>query len=159
VHDATPAGPDFFHYLEHIVVGLAAVDHNGQFQRQGQLKLSSKRRSLRVARAEIIVIVEANLADGNNPLRYGHGAELPFVVSPKAIRIVRMNSDGSPDVTLPFRNADAGFGAWKVVSDCKHPLNASVSRTLEDAAYVTHKLLMAQMAVRVDHVVSGTDSR
>src|SRR5439155_19157211 len=62
-HAAEPATAVIAKNADGVLVGFARVDDDGQIQFARELDLSAEDRLLHVARREVVVIIEADLAD------------------------------------------------------------------------------------------------
>ena len=143
---------------ERVVLGLARVDHDRQPQRPRQLDLLAEHVLLHVARREVVVVVEADLADrpaqglrvdrrpGLTRRRCGIGGELPG--------LVRMHADREAHTGPGARHVRRPLELGLVLGAEDDQRAGRVPRSFaraDDVAEIARELLAGEMAVGIDH--------
>src|SRR5687767_13543897 len=156
-HPAELALPFFGDDTQGVLLRLASVDHDWEVALQRQLDLGAEYRVLHLARREVVVIVEANLA--NRPsLRhrreaFGHNIRGALRIGLEGLGVMRMNTDGQ-SALRPRREDGNGAGNFCVVfgrQDHQRPRRSGRPRPCNHLRKVGDEFFAGDMAVRVGH--------
>ena len=141
-----------------VLVGLARVDDDRALQLAREPDLRAKHRLLHVARREVVVVVEADLADGARRRRRGEllpdDGGGPLGVAGELVRLVRVDADRR---TAPRARARRRARPARPPSRCPPSRITSARSTPASLARATTcveiggERLVGEMAVAVDH--------
>ena len=135
--------------VDHVPMSVPDVEDDRHVQVAGQVQLLAEHPLLHVPGAEIIVIVQADLPDGDDPVLPGQLPQPVQIALRRFRRLVRVDAAGSPGVFVGLGEADAGFGRGQVRPDADDAGNAPVPQALEGFLPVRVKFFIVQVAVGV----------
>ena len=140
--------------LQHVAVRLAVVDADGQIELAREIELAHEDRALQRALLLVLlpVVVEADLADGDDLLLRCPRGE-PIVVGRRhRLRFFRMDADRGVDRLESFGERDAARRGSEVVPHRDDLHDAIRAGTRDDLFPVRIKLLAVEMRMRVDQL-------
>ena len=153
VHHPSPLRRSALDQLQSIIVCLAAMDDHRKVRLISEFELPPESCPLRIARREVIVVVETDLADRNNTRMPGQFAEAVLCRSIVGARFMRMHADGGPDFTVPRSDLDSPCRAVEIVSDGDHAPDTRVHGTLDCGRGIFGEVRVVQMAMAVEHQI------
>ena len=118
----------------------------------GDLQLPREDRALHVARREIVMVIEADFADGQHLRMRGQLAQPREGFGRGLGGIVRMHADGGVDERIALGQPDGGFQVGRAVAgaDGHHALHAGGAGALDHLLAVGVELGVVQVAVGID---------
>src|SRR5579872_2372420 len=152
MHDAAVRQPVLAKDGQGIRPCLPRVDHDGFPCSGGQRELLAKDAALDVAGREIVMIVESDLADGEN-LRLFRELRQSFERPGRGFGgIVRVDADGRVDEIVPAGETERGFEIGRAVTRANghHTRDAGCTGALNGRVAVRVELLVIQMTVGID---------
>ena len=160
VHDAAEAGcgPLLVEDAEKIIPGIgavlagAAVDEDGELDGGGQRELPAEDLLLHVARGMVVVVVEADFADGDDARMLGEALHAVEVGGGEQARLVGVDADGSvnPGVALgEWDGAGEVVGAI-AIADGEEGADAGVVGALDGGVAIGGELGAVEMGVGVE---------
>jgi hypothetical protein len=159
VHDAGDAGgrPDGFEYAQSIVPGFPRMNHHRFARLTGQFQLAPEDGMLRVARSEIIMIIQADLPQGDHLGMAGQLAERCPGVGAGPARMMGMHAHRRPDRFVALGQPDGSLEIRRPLtcSDGQHAIHSLGQRPVDHRFPVRVEFVAIQMAMRIDeHQVS-----
>ena len=142
---------------QRVLVGLARVHDDGQAQFAGEPDLRAEHGPLHFGCREVVVVVEADFADGARRRRGGElfshhdGGALRIIGEP--MRVVGVDADGHAHVRPQRLHASRLRGSRVAgFEDDERALEAGRLRASDDRVEVGGECLVRQVAVAVDHI-------
>ena len=131
---------------------LARVDDDGLAALRGDFQLREENRALHVARRKVVMVIEADLADGRH---FGVRCQVsqPLERLSRGFgSVVRMHPDGGNHKWIALRLADGRLQIGRAAArpDGHHPLHARGQRAFDYRLAVRVEFPVVQMDVRVD---------
>jgi len=114
------------HWLIHVAIGLAIMDHHGKVQLGGEAEVLGKCAPLQLRRGVPAVVVEPGLADGNN-LRGSRKIPDPCHIH-LTLEIVRVGAYGGVHFRKGGGKIDDLLGGSEIRRRAEHPLQARSAR-------------------------------
>ncbi len=136
--------------IGHHIVGLARVDHQRQADLARRLDVLPEHRRLHVARAEIIVEVEAAFADAHHAGTLGQRHKIGRRHGRVVFRFMRMGADGAPDVGVRHGQGVGGLKGRQLVRYFDHQADSGGAGPVDDGVAVLVELRRVQIDVAVD---------
>ena len=160
VHDAAEAGcgPLLVEDGEKIVPGVgavlagAAVDEDGKLDRGSQCELLAEDLLLRVAWGMVVVVVEADFADGDDARMLGKALHAVEVCVDEQARLVGVDADGSvnPGVALGERDGAGDVVRAVAIADGEEGADAGIVGALDGGVAIGGELGAVEMGVGVE---------
>ena len=115
--DGTAAHLGAFDDIKGILRSFAGMDHNGKtcFLRQPQLL--DKPEALEFAGVSIVVVIQTDLADGNDFFMFAQFSQLVDGLRGHIIEFMGVYADGSVDIVIFICHAYARFRAFHIAAD------------------------------------------
>ena len=146
VDGATILAKDFHRFFE----GFSAVDDDRQIQLGGDLQVLGEDPSLVLVEGEVVMIVEAGLADGDDLFVPGEGFQLGQCVRCDGFGIVGVDSDGGVEVVEALGELDGLSIFLRVGADGYPGGDAGLAASCDDGVNVTGQIVKCQMAMCVN---------
>jgi hypothetical protein len=128
------------------------MDHDRLAAFGGDFQLLFENRSLDLARRKIVVVIEADFADGEDSWMRGQGAQFGEGPGGGLGGVVRMDSDGGVDECVAIGQAHGGFeiGGAIARADGHHGFDTRGQRALDYLVPVFVELWVIQVAMRIN---------
>jgi hypothetical protein len=159
VNDAgeRPLGHLLFQDGHRVVVGVAGVDDQRQPGLPRGVDVRPEARRLPAARRQIIEMVEAALADGDNPRMPRQLQERGRIVETLLAGLVRVDAHRADDLGPALGEFDADRPAVALRSDVDHEAHARRASAGDHPGLVLGEARVVEVAVAVDdHAASGS---
>ena len=117
---------------EHLRPALAIVKDRGELEARREIEHPFQDLDLLVPRREVVMEIEPDLPDGNDPgapRQLLEGCPVPSRI--KVLRLVRMNTHGRKNSLVILRQCDRRGGILQCRSGYQKPSDSSRSRALE----------------------------
>ena len=137
------------HLRQGIFPGFTRMDHDGFVELGGDFQLALKHGALHIARREIVVVVQADLADSQHFRMAGQIAQARESIGRSLRRIVRMDTDGCVDERVAFRLL-YGHIQLAARTDRHHHFHAGGEGALDYLRAIGIEFLVVEVAMRID---------
>ncbi len=136
-----------------LVVGVARVDNQRQASLTGGYDVGPEALGLLVARAVVVMEVEAGLADAHH-LGMARRRDQPVGVAlPLVLGLVRMDADRAPDIVVPLGDGADALELVEARADRQHGADSRRLRARQHARLVDCELGKVEMTMAVDQHV------
>src|SRR5258708_5408915 len=151
VHDAAVGQAGLADHRKRVLPGLARVDDDGFSCACGQIELRGKDRALHVARREVVMIIEADFANGQHFRVARQLAQARERFGRSLRRVVRMRAHRRIDERILRGQPDSDFeiGRTAASPDGHHALDTGGAGAFDGCVAVARQLLVVQMAVGI----------
>ena len=141
-----------------VVVGFARMDDHRPVELARQPQLRPEHRLLHVARREIVVIVETDLADRARRRRrrklLAHDGRGALGIGGELVRLMRVDADreARPPARASTRRACAASLALPGFENDQRPLEPGVRARADNVVEIRRERLVGEVAMAVDHI-------
>ena len=132
-----------------ILVGFPHVEYDGEPELMGEPYLPLEYRLLDVAGGEVVMIVQSDLAEGDDFGGFGEGDEPCFHLVRIGLGFVRVYADNGVYVLVLRRERHAPLGGWQVGGSIHDDADARRPSGGNDLRFPLADGLVVQMRVRV----------
>src|SRR5438093_7835716 len=126
------------------------MDHDGQSQFARELHLFSKALALDLPRRMIIVIIEADLAVGDDPFTSGQRPEFVIPSGLDSLDLMRVHADSCCNKWMLLSEYHRRPARFQIASDCHKMLNSRCAGARHHRLPVAIKPSIVNVAVVVD---------
>ena len=127
------------------------MENDWQAEQRRDRELTAKRAFLKIRRRAASGEVHADLADGDNTLITCHLRDTGRGLGIPRRGAVRMHPDRRTHVLVPPRERESFRARREVLARSEDPVDAGLSRAIEDVRKVVSEASIGEVRVRVDH--------